>query len=86
MAAVTDSTTSGVTQSFGTFAVLPDQIALGSQAANLLFDIADNGWVLPEDAVIQPPLSTTTTVDLVQAKERFELRADALQKVDRVLE
>lgn len=73
-------------QSFGTFAVLPDHTALGSQAANLLFDIADNGWILPEDAVIQPPLSTTTTVDLVQAKERFELRADALQKVDRVLE
>ena len=73
-------------QSFGTFAVLPDHIALGSQAASLLFDIADNDWVLPEDAAIQSPLSTTTTVDLVQAKERFELRADALQKVDRVLE
>lgn len=73
-------------QSFGTFAVLPDHIALGSQAASLLFDIADNGWVVPPDAQIQSPLSTTTTVDLVQAKERFELRADALQKVDRVLE
>jgi hypothetical protein len=73
-------------QSFGTFAVLPDHTALGSQAATLLFDIADNGWVLPEDAEIQLPLSTTTTVDLVQAKERFELRADALQNVDRVLE
>jgi hypothetical protein len=73
-------------QSFGTFAVLPDHTALGSQAANLLYDIADNGWSLPEGTEIQPPLSTTTSVDLVQAKERFELRADALQKVDRVLE
>ena len=73
-------------QSFGTFAVLPDHTALGSQAANLLFDIADNGWVLPSDAEIQLPLSTTTSIDLVQAKERFELREDALQKVDRVLE
>jgi hypothetical protein len=73
-------------QSFGTFAVLPDHVALGSQAASLLFDIADNGWILPGDAEIQAPLSTTTSVDLVQAKERFELRPDALQNVDRVLE
>jgi len=73
-------------QSFGTFAVVPDHVALGSQAAGLLFDIADNGWILPPDAEIQSPLSTTTTVDLVQARERFELRADALQKIDRVLE
>ena len=73
-------------QSFGTFAVLPDHTALGSQAASLLFDIADNGWVLPPDTAIQLPLSTTTSIDLVQAKERFELRPDALQKVDRVLE
>ncbi|HWZ90154.1 MAG TPA: hypothetical protein VNW92_14925 [Polyangiaceae bacterium] len=73
-------------QSFGTFAVLPDHTALGSQAASLLFDIADNGWKLPEDSQIQLPLSTTTAVDLVQARERFVLREDALQKVDRVLE
>ena len=73
-------------QSFGTFAVLPDHTALGSQAASLLYDIADNAWQLPEGSEIQAPLSTTTSVDLVQAKERFELRADALQKVDRVLE
>jgi hypothetical protein len=73
-------------QSFGTFAVLPDHTALGAQAAGLVFDIADNSWLVPEDAVVQLPLSTTTTVDLVQVKERFSLREGALNQVDRVLE
>jgi putative ABC transport system substrate-binding protein len=72
--------------SFGTFAVLPDHTALGSQAASLMFDIADNGWALPDDSSVQLPLSTTTTVDLVQVRERFRLREDALRQVDRVLE
>src|SRR5882724_5405927 len=73
-------------QSFGTFAVLPDHTALGAQAAGLVFDIADNSWMVPEDAVVQLPLSTTTTVDLGQVKERFSLREGALNQVDRVLE
>jgi hypothetical protein len=73
------------TQSFGTFAVLPDHTALGTQAANLLMDIADNDWVLPNSGT-QLPLSTTTTVDLTQAKERFALRPSALAQVDKVLE
>lgn len=72
-------------QSFGTFAVLPDHTALGAQAANLVLDIADNDWALPNDTT-QLPLSTTTTVDLTQAKERFALRPSALAQVDKVLE
>jgi ABC-type uncharacterized transport system substrate-binding protein len=72
--------------SFGTFAVLPDHTALGVQAAGLVFDIADNNWSVPDDAEVQLPLSTTTSVDLVQARERFSLRADALKQVDRILE
>jgi hypothetical protein len=73
-------------QSFGTFAVLPDHTALGSQAASVLFDIADNDWKLPEGTEIQLPLSTTTTMDLVQVRERFALQADALTQVDRIVE
>ncbi|MES1189239.1 MAG: twin-arginine translocation signal domain-containing protein [Myxococcales bacterium] len=72
-------------QSFGTFAVLPDHTALGTQAANLVLDIAENDWQLPS-AAAQLPLSTTTTVDLTQAKERFLLRPSALAQVDKVLE
>jgi hypothetical protein len=73
-------------QSFGTFAVLPDHAALGAQAASMVFDIADNGWSLPTDTQTQLPVSTTTTLDLAQVRERFSLRNDALRQVDRVLD
>jgi len=73
-------------QSFGTFAVLPDHAALGAQAASIVFDIADNGWALPTDLQAQLPVSTTTTLDLAQVRERFSLRDDALRQVDRVLD
>jgi len=73
-------------RSFGTFAVLPDHTALGAQAAGLVMNIADAGWVVSTEASIQLPLSTTTTIDLAQARERFALRNDALQQVDNVLE
>ncbi len=73
-------------QSFGTFAVLPDHTALGAQAASILFDIADNGWTIDSSAEVQLPLSTTTTVNLNQARERFALRQKALLQIDRILE
>jgi hypothetical protein len=72
-------------QSFGTFAVLPDHTALGVQAAALMLDIADNDWSLVPGSTAQLPLSTTTTVDLRQARERFALRPNALAQVDKVL-
>jgi hypothetical protein len=70
---------------FGTFAVLPDHTALGTQTAGMILDLADNDWTLDEEMDVQLPLSTIATVDLVQAQERFALRPDALQRVDRVL-
>jgi hypothetical protein len=70
---------------FGTFAVLPDHTALGVQVASLVFDLADSDWTLPPDARAQLPLSTTTSMDLTQAKERFVLRDGALTHVDRIL-
>jgi hypothetical protein len=74
------------THSFGTFALLPDHTALGAQVASLVFDLADSGWKLAPDAKAQLPVSTTTSVDLVQAEERFALRAGALAHVDRILQ
>jgi len=73
-------------QSFGTFAVLPDHTALGVQTANRVFDLSDAGWSLSTRDEVELPLSTTTSVDLVQARERFELRQDALERVDHILE
>jgi hypothetical protein len=66
--------------------VVPDHVALGAQAAELLFDIADQGWVVPPDAQVLLPLSTTTAVDLAQARAHFSLREDALRQVDRILD
>ncbi len=71
---------------FGTFAVLPDHTELGAQAANMVFDIADEGWKLPEGYRMQQPLSTRTILDLAQLNERFRLRPGALAQVDVVLE
>ncbi|HET9953327.1 MAG TPA: hypothetical protein VFQ61_02425, partial [Polyangiaceae bacterium] len=73
-------------RSFGTFAVLPDHVALGGQAASLLLDIADEGWTLEPNPFVQLPLSTTTTMDLNQVKERFAMQKDALHQVDHILE
>lgn len=73
-------------RSFGTFAVLPDHTALGVQAASLLFDLADRDFALPDAVRVEAPLSTTTTVDLLQARERCQLREDALRQVDHILE
>src|SRR5690606_11630297 len=71
-------------RSFGTFAVLPDHTALGVQAANLVYEIASAGFRLPEDGEVELPLSTTTIVDLSQARERFRLKPGALGQVDHV--
>jgi putative ABC transport system substrate-binding protein len=69
---------------FGTFAVLPDHAALGAQAANLIFDLADNQWRV-EDRAIELPLSTVKVLDVRSARE-FGLREGALDHVDRPLE
>lgn len=72
--------------SFGTFAVLPDHVALGGQAGSMLADIAGSNFTVSNEDPVQLPLSTTTTIDLAQVKERFVLQQDALQQVDRILE
>lgn len=70
---------------FGTFALVPDHPSLGAQVANMIFDLADSEWQADEDVPVQVPVSTVSTIDLNQARERLALRDDALQKIDRVL-
>ena len=72
--------------SFGTFAVLPDHVALGMQAAGLLLDIAAANWSLDHWYAVQLPRSTTTAIDLAQIRERFTLKQHALEQVDKILE
>jgi hypothetical protein len=67
---------------FGTFGVLPDHAALGAQAANLILDLADDGWRTDEHP-IELPLSTISVLDVEQARSRFGLRPGALDHIDR---
>jgi putative ABC transport system substrate-binding protein len=69
----------------GTLAVVPDHETMGLQAANLIFDVADDGWRV-EDHAIELPLSVKTIVDVKQAREQFGLQPDALRHIDRVAE
>jgi putative ABC transport system substrate-binding protein len=70
---------------FGTLAAVPDHEALGLQAANMIFDLADNDWNV-KDRAIELPLSIKTVVDVKQVRECFGLKSDALQHIDRALE
>jgi putative ABC transport system substrate-binding protein len=70
---------------FGTLAVVPDHEALGLQAANLIFDLAENDWNL-EGRGIDLPLSVKTIVDMKQARDRFGLKKDASRHIDHPLE
>lgn len=71
--------------SFGTFAVLPDHEALGVQAANLIFELSEEEWAAGKRDV-EMPLSTKTVLDVVQARDRFGLKPNALNRVDKTIE
>jgi hypothetical protein len=70
---------------FGTLAVIPDLEALGVQAANLIYDIAEDDWRADEHPV-ELPISTETVVNIGQVRQHFGLRAGALQRIDRAVE
>jgi hypothetical protein len=69
----------------GTLAVVPDHETLGLQTANLIFDVADDGWRVEEHA-LELPLSVKTVVDVKQARDLFGLQPDALRHIDRAVE
>jgi len=70
---------------FGSFAMLPDHEALGAQAAELVYELADEDWVVG-DRGVQLPLSVTTTVDIKQARAHLGFREEMLSNVDVVVE
>jgi len=69
----------------GTLAVVPDHEALGLQAANLIFELADDDW-RAEAHPVELPLSVKTVVDLKMVRANFGLRQEALKHIDRALE
>lgn len=73
------------TSPLGALAVVPDHEALGLQAANLIFDLADNGWQVDAHHM-ELPLSVKTVVDVKLVRDGFGLRPDALKHIDKALE
>jgi putative ABC transport system substrate-binding protein len=73
------------TSPLGTLAVVPDHEALGLQAANLIFELADDDWRV-EAHPVELPLSVKTVVDVKAVRENFGLRPEALRHIDRALE
>jgi putative ABC transport system substrate-binding protein len=69
----------------GTFAVLPDLDALGVQAANLVFEVADSDW-RADGHPVELPISTVTVVNMRQLREKFGLREGASRRIDKALE
>jgi putative ABC transport system substrate-binding protein len=69
----------------GTLAVVPDHEALGLQAANLIFELADDDWRV-ENHPVELPLSVKTVVDIRMVRSHFDLRPEALKHIDKALE
>lgn len=69
---------------FGAFAVLPDHAALGVQAANLVFSLAESGWSTASVPVEQP-LSVRTVVDLSLASRHFDMQPSMLERIDLIV-
>ncbi len=69
----------------GNFAVLPDNIALGSQAAELFFELMDNNWVVDERRIDQP-ISVIKTLNRTLAGKGGFLNEDGLSSIDKEIE
>jgi len=70
---------------FGTFAVIPDAIQLGTQAAEIVFDAMENNWEV-ETGKVEPPRSVYKIINLQQAERLFKVDQEKLQNmVDKVL-
>jgi hypothetical protein len=69
---------------FGTFAVIPDLGALGVQAATLIYDLAHDGWQLPDGVGIEEPLSVRTVLDVESARAHFGFKEGTLGEITEV--
>ena len=68
---------------FGTFGVLPDHRALGTQAASLVISAAEGG---ASKGALEYPVSVEKVLDVDFARKNLSLREDRLATVDRLLE
>jgi hypothetical protein len=70
---------------FGTFAVIPDPFELGTQAAEIIYDIRDNNWSA-EGREIEQPRSVYKIINMEQARRLFRIDKEKLGNVDKILE
>lgn len=71
---------------FGTFAVLPDHYGLGVQAAGLILNLEADGWRMQKPGSVEPPMAVHKILNVKAARERFRMRAEVLEQMDKLLE
>ena len=69
---------------FGTFAVLPDHLSLGNQAAEMIYNIRENNWKVMKSKV-EPPLAIYKIINYRQVRKFFGISDEALKSIDKVL-
>ncbi len=70
---------------FGSFAMVPDHSALGVQAANIIFELADEEWAIGSRTVEQP-LSIRTVIDIEYARKHLDFKEEMLGQIDVVVQ
>ena len=68
--------------SFGTFAVLPDHESLGSQAAEMIGRIKDQGWHI-DAKVIEPPISIFKIISNEKVSRYEKVNTKMLEQIDK---
>ncbi len=69
---------------FGTYAVLPDHMALGQQAAELVYDIRDSEWQV-ENSIVEPPISIYQVLNPKKIQKKYKLNDNQVHDVDKVV-
>jgi len=69
---------------FGTFAVIPDPVALGEQAAEIIFDLKDDEWK-HRGIMIHPSISTYSVLNIKSATEFADMGNLKIYEVSKVL-
>jgi hypothetical protein len=67
---------------FGNFAVTPDNISLGSQISDMVFELQDNNWVLSQKR-IDEPLSVLKFINTTLANKKRFLLKSGLSTIDK---
>jgi hypothetical protein len=69
---------------FGTYAVLPDHVALGGQIAEMVYQVKENGWSFKESRV-EPPISVIKVLNYKMAEKQFGISEEEINNVDKIL-